>query len=127
MKLHEFYERAENFFGKEKKKEEPKKDKDSDSKPEPKSDIADSKDSDSKDTGPTKRVVISYATHEFPIKKKLETQIKNKAKELGAKDVDHSMSKDNVRSLHFDVPKAKAGEFEAAAKKMIKSFDFSVK
>lgn len=117
MKLHEFYERAENFFGKE-KKEEPKKE-------EPKNDVADKKEDE--DTGPIKRVTISYATHQFPIKKKLETQIKNKAKELGAKDVDHTMSKDNVRSLHFDVPKAKASEFESAANKMIKSFDFSVK
>lgn len=114
MKLHELHERAENFFGKEKdKKEEPKKEEHVDKKDE--------------DTGSMKRVTISYATHEFPIKKALETKIKNKAKELGAKDIDHTMSKDNVRSLHFDVPKDKAKEFEIFSDKAIKSYDFSVK
>lgn len=117
MKLQELCEREVGFFGKEKDKKDEKKEVKKEEK------AGDEKESE----GPTKRVVISYATGEFPIKKALETKIKNKAKEIGAKDVDHSMSKDNVRGLHFDVPKDKVKELESFSHKAIKSYGFTVK
>lgn len=74
-----------------------------------------------------KSVVVSYATHEFPISKELEQKINAVAKDMGGKETDRTMSKTNVRSLTFEMPSDKAGAFKTAANKLISSFDFSKK
>lgn len=77
--------------------------------------------------GPTKSVVVSYATHEFPIDKDLEEKINASCKSHGGKETDRTMSKTNVRSLTFELPSGKAGAFSKAAHSLISSKHFSKK